>query len=319
MKSFLEKVFAVMVVVTVIYASGPMRFERHLDDWGLHAATRFLPHSILNSYHLRWLGWDKFEPQAGYSWVDPKSPSLAVVWKEGRLSPEFQHVVTSPVEGEWLPEDGFVWRDQTNQMGRSLSHVDPASPAAPAMVVVWTKGLAHRQFPHIMSVEKEGYWAPNPGYHFKNPKAGDMDVVWSRGESFPGRPHLVSAFSEGGWVAEAGYRTEKDRHGIESERWTPGTNHPDDSNIIASDVEGVWVAKAGYKLTKLPDGRLVAVLDTPSPPVVSDTHPYEITNKEIFFGIVAGIICLTFETCRNAAGTIIKHEAETQALRALTK
>lgn len=48
-------------------------------------------------------------PAEGYVWVSREGGDLRVKWQPGRAHSKHSHVVTSEIEGKWLPTSGYRW------------------------------------------------------------------------------------------------------------------------------------------------------------------------------------------------------------------
>ncbi len=100
---------------------------------------------------------------------------------------------------------------------------------------------------HTHIVEKDGGYAPEPGYEWIDPKNNaDLRVVWTPGCTHPDHPHLMADDEEGSWVPESGYEYVTTNEDDPRVRWAPGSVHPDYQNIVAAEEEGYWNPLPGY-------------------------------------------------------------------------
>lgn len=80
------------------------------------AMTQSHPHVITSASQ------DRFTPEPGYVWVNPKDESdLKVVWRPGRPHPKHPNLIAATDEGKWNPAPGYEWvnpKDSSNHQVR---------------------------------------------------------------------------------------------------------------------------------------------------------------------------------------------------------
>ena len=118
----------------------------------------------------------------GYVWDGEEG----VVWKAGLTHPENKNLRSLPTEGKWVSKrgDGWVWDGGAREK--------------------WLAGVRLLDHPHWVTVEKEGYARPEPGYRKKDPNAsGWCELVWNPGEidTSQGRARKASSV-EGQWLKQ---------------------------------------------------------------------------------------------------------------------
>jgi hypothetical protein len=125
---------------------------------------------------------------------------LALAYTSSKLPPSYTspqpsaspHVFMGP-DGEWHPEDGYVWM---------------ANPhLSDDLRVRWVAGQPSIRYLHLESSETEGNWRPADGYVWVNnpPSVGDYRVKWAPGQTSNQYPNVISGETEGDWKPAPGY------------------------------------------------------------------------------------------------------------------
>jgi hypothetical protein len=153
---------------------------------------------------------------------------------EGDRHPTEPHVAASST-GQWTPEDGYLWSDQSSTSDLSVH---------------WRPGQNSRKHPHLVAADTDGQWTPAPGYRWVDKDANeDMRVRWSPGEPDRTYEHVVASEPEGQWRPAPGYGwVDKDAAGDMRVQWSPGKPHPDKNNMVAGNTEGQWVSASLFPL-----------------------------------------------------------------------
>ena len=110
--------------------------------------------------------------------------------------------------------------------------------------IFWAPGKTYWRHPHVVAGDREGEWAPAPGYRWIDPDdSDDFRVVWAPGKTHSRHPHVVAGDREGEWAAAPGYRW-VNPHGNGDLRvvWTPGSRHPRNPSAVAGAKPGQWTS-----------------------------------------------------------------------------
>jgi hypothetical protein len=105
-------------------------------------------------------------------------------------SSDSPHVATDG-QGNWTPEDGYIWVDPDDAADRRVR---------------WSPGKFSESDPHLVAASAEGQFNPQDGYVWVNPDdADDRRVRWVPGKLSENNPHVVAARAEGEFRAQDGY------------------------------------------------------------------------------------------------------------------
>jgi hypothetical protein len=159
---------------------------------------------------------------------------LGVALLKSLQSPAPPHVFKGP-DGEWHPEDGYVW---------------VASPHLPSdLRVRWVVGQPSNRHPHVETTETEGRWLPADGYIWVNspPSPGDFRVKWMPGRASNKYPHVEADDGEGQWRPADGYVWVISPHGVDmGVKWAPGRLSQRYLHVTTGQLEGRWYPADGY-------------------------------------------------------------------------
>lgn len=230
-------------------------------------------------------GWNHWQPEAGYTWVEPQHPRQGVAWQPGQAHPSQAHVVAAGIEQRWAPEAGYRWRGQALEEG-----------------VAWVPGQVHPAYAHVIAQDAEGVWAAEPGYAFSQPGQAASEAVWQPGTPNPTYRNVVAADAEGRWVPLPGYTWEV-RGQLSNVRWTPGSQHSNLPNLVALEQAGQWGPAPGYRwLNDIPgDARVVPVDAAPSAPA-QDTP-----GQRFFKGLLKLVIGAALSKPEQDDGLLARH------------
>ena len=119
--------------------------------------------------------------EAGYVWDGGNN----AVWKSGMRHPQNSRLISEDVEGRWrATQEGYVWTYGTN--------------------CEWRAGIKLKNYPHWVTVEKETFARPEPGYKKKDSSAeGWCELVWNPGEVDGDRK---ASSTEGRWLGKVSCR-----------------------------------------------------------------------------------------------------------------
>lgn len=96
--------------------------------------------------------------------IVPVAPAV----RAGSRHPTAPHVILSDI-GEWIPEPGYDWcmpperRTPDGEWQRFGAK--------------WKPGIAHPDHPHVVAADREGAWAPEPGWRFASHRDDDWSVA----------------------------------------------------------------------------------------------------------------------------------------------
>jgi hypothetical protein len=189
------------------------------------------------------------------------------------------HVFKGP-DGEWHPEDGYVWvasphvpsdlkvRWAVGQPSNRYLHIETSEtegkwrptdgytwaaypPVLGSTGVKWTPGLASNKYFHVEADEPEEQWRPADGYTWVvYPHApGDMGVKWTPRRPSARYPHVLAGELEDRWYPADGYTwmdNPPSAPGHMRVKWTPGRPSNENPNIVSSETEGNWHPGRGY-------------------------------------------------------------------------
>lgn len=141
---------------------------------------------------------------------------------------------------------GLQGAARTAFLGECAAAAALPAPPAPASTASWVPGAAHPQRPNVEASEKEGVWAPSPGYTWQaDPPNGDFSVRWSPGAIHPLYPKLVAQEKEKDWNAVKGYAFLNDAPGDLRVKRVPGTKHPTAPHVRNTGPNS-WEPEPGY-------------------------------------------------------------------------
>jgi hypothetical protein len=145
-------------------------------------------------------------------------------------SPPPPHVLKGS-DGEWHPEDGYVWI------------VIPHTPDD--LRVRWAVGQPSGRHPHVETSETEGRWLPADGYiSVSNPPSpGDSRVKWMPGQASNRYLHVEADEAEGQWRPADGYIWVRQPDLV---KWAPGGPSKKYPHVVAGQLEGQWYPADGY-------------------------------------------------------------------------
>ena len=63
----------------------------------------------------------------------------------------------------------------------------------------WKPGVAHSQYPHVVTSTEVGKWTTESGYKFISDESDNFDVEWCKGLTHSSIPNLISGEIEGQW------------------------------------------------------------------------------------------------------------------------
>lgn len=110
--------------------------------------------------------------------------------------------------------------------------------------VKWCPGFVHPDH-NVYAAEKEGSWAPKPGYVFSNKEK--LETRWRAGLKHP-TMNAYSATEEKRWAAGIGYEFVMENGVVAGTKWSSGTRYAD-LKITASGTEGMFYSFPGYTFT----------------------------------------------------------------------
>ena len=184
------------------YRDQDRRYDHFLDDLRYEQKRQRERHDrafeeIRRGNTMRALG--AIDPELAIRYYE-LSQSAGRRVSEGDRHPTEPHVVASST-GQWIPEDGYVWSDESSESDLSVR---------------WRPGQKSRKHPHVVASDPEGQWTSAPGYRWVDKDAaGDLRVQWSPGKPHPHRENTVAAHTEGQWVPAGLYRLVSDRKRVE--------------------------------------------------------------------------------------------------------
>ena len=137
----------------------------------------------------------ELKPDPGYAWQDGNSWfNNEVEWKQGLPHPDYPHIHSAAVEGQWTPDDGYGFL----QKG-SLS-------------VRWQPNRPSRQHRYVVSGEGADTWRPADGFAWTDRANGgvtEFRVTWVPGSRSDRLPNMYAAAQEDHWYPDPGYRIER--------------------------------------------------------------------------------------------------------------
>lgn len=135
------------------------------------------------------------------------------------------------------PQAGYLWENPDSYFN---------------FTQVWTEGLSHPEFSHVVSHKDKDNWIPESGYAWVPANGGEdvvRAVVWRPGIEDRLYPHAIAGEAEGTWYPDDGYKWKNivvgGRNDNQTE-WNPGVEHSKYKNVYASNDEGGWIPKPGY-------------------------------------------------------------------------
>jgi hypothetical protein len=192
------------------------------------------------------VGLNKWQPDAGYDWIDATDTKKGVQWTPGSKHPTAPYVIASSSTNAWEPAPGFSW-----VQGKAVADLR----------VKWETGIAHPRINRLTSGSGLNSWVPDPGYKLTSIAAGPL-VVWTPGLEHSKFKNIVASEQEGYFQAAPGYWFSIPGQ-LSDGVWKPGLPHSTAKNVIASAIENKWLPASGYVFANETPGNL-DVIPAPS-------------------------------------------------------